>query len=137
MKQTRYSKQREIIWENLTARRDHPSAEMIYQSLKPQHPALSLGTVYRNLNLLVSEGRALRIPFATDRFDGSVHQHPHFLCTCCGNLTDLDLPTDEALNRAVEALGHQVTRHDLIFKGSCPHCKGKGLEEAPAAVPGH
>ena len=49
----RYSKQRELIFNNLKHRYDHPTAEMIYQDLKVDYPHLSLGTVYRNLNQLV------------------------------------------------------------------------------------
>ena len=50
MPKTRYSKQRELIYENLKARCDHPTAEAIYSDLKKDNPGLSLGTVYRNLN---------------------------------------------------------------------------------------
>lgn len=52
MPKTRYSKQRELIYENLKARCDHPTAEAIYSDLKKDNPGLSLGTVYRNLNFL-------------------------------------------------------------------------------------
>ena len=50
---TRYSKQRELIYQNLKNRCDHPTAEKIYSDLKIDNPELSLGTVYRNLNFLV------------------------------------------------------------------------------------
>lgn len=122
MKQTRFSKQRELIYETLRSRMDHPTAETLYQVLKPQHPSLSLGTVYRNLNLLVSEGRAVRMPFPVDRYDANTAEHPHFSCVCCGNLYDLDLPVNAALNKQVEDLGFEVTRHDLVFKGICLSC---------------
>ncbi len=56
MKATRYSKQRELIRERLMATDQHPTAEMLYQWLKPDHPALSLGTIYRNLNFLAQQG---------------------------------------------------------------------------------
>ena len=45
MPKTRYSKQRELIYENLKARCDHPTAEAIYSDLKKDNPGLSLGTV--------------------------------------------------------------------------------------------
>ena len=57
----RYSRQRELIYEALMHTDQHPTAEMIYQWLKPTNPNLSLGTVYRNLNLLVDEGAAVRM----------------------------------------------------------------------------
>ena len=69
MKQARYSKQRELIYNALLESAHHPTAEELYNLLKPTAPSLSLGTVYRNLNLLVEEGRAVRLPFATNRYD--------------------------------------------------------------------
>lgn len=122
MKQSRFSKQRELIYETLVDCNNHPSAEMIYQSLKPHFPSLSLGTVYRNLNHLVEEGRAVRISSVIDRYDGVTHEHPHFFCLRCQKLYDLDIPVQEPLNPTVETLGYEVHRHELIFKGICLHC---------------
>jgi len=123
MKSSRYSKQRELIYEALAGSREHPSAEMIYHSLKATVPSLSLGTVYRNLNHLVEEGRAIRLPCAVNRYDATLWEHPHFYCSCCGKLYDLDLSFGQSLNEAVEDLGHQVSRHELIFYGICSSCQ--------------
>lgn len=125
MRPTRYSKQRELIYDSLIRRCDHPSAEMIYHSLKSDHPSLSLGTVYRNLNLLVEEGRAIAIPFAVNRYDGTTNDHPHFYCTACESLYDITLDVDRNLDSAVEGLGHKVEQHQLIFKGICSNCLKK------------
>lgn len=133
MRQTRYSKQRELIYERLMGSREHPSAESIYQALKANHPSLSLGTVYRNLNLLVEEGRAVRIPFAVNRYDGTTREHPHFFCTTCESLYDLDLSLDNTLDALVESQGHSVDRHDLIFKGVCASCLRDGGAQQPKA----
>ena len=46
---TRYSKKREAILAAIRGTNCHPSAEWVYQTLKPAHPDLSLGTVYRYL----------------------------------------------------------------------------------------
>ena len=59
MKATRYSMQREIVLENVLSRKDHPTAEMIYEDVRETIPNISLGTVYRNLNLLSDEGKIL------------------------------------------------------------------------------
>ena len=50
------SRKRQAILEALCATREHPTAEMLYQQLKPDYPELSLGTVYRNLGVLAEEG---------------------------------------------------------------------------------
>lgn len=57
MAQRRFSRQREQIYRAVYGRRDHPTAEMVYQQLKPDMPRLSLGTVYRNLHQMAQEGR--------------------------------------------------------------------------------
>ena len=45
----KYSRQRELIKNFLTGRRDHPTAEIVYRNVRQQNPNISLGTVYRNL----------------------------------------------------------------------------------------
>ena len=53
----RFSQQRERIYQTVLESRAHPTAEMVYQQLKPEMPRLSLGTVYRNLQQMAREGR--------------------------------------------------------------------------------
>ena len=53
---TRYSRKREAILNAIQSTDCHPSAEWVYQTLKPTHPDLSLGTVYRNLVLFQQQG---------------------------------------------------------------------------------
>ena len=120
----RYSRQRELIYAALKGTDQHPTAEMIYQWLKPENPNLSLGTVYRNLNLLADEGAIARMAFPVERYDAETRPHPHFCCQACGSVYDLSLPYDKALDeQALLASGHDVTGHELIFYGTCARCK--------------
>lgn len=122
----RYSRQRELIYQALMHTDQHPTAEMVYQWLKPTNPNLSLGTVYRNLNLLVDEGAAVRMAFPVERYDANVEPHPHFRCETCGGVFDLDLPYDKGLDeKALLASGHDIRSHELIFHGICVNCKPK------------
>ena len=121
----RYSRQREMIYQALCGTTEHPTADMVYQWLKPENPNLSLGTVYRNLNLLADEGVITRMPFPVERYDANVKPHPHFRCGCCGAVSDLDLPYDETLDARVNALGHQVEHHSVLFSGTCINCTEK------------
>lgn len=126
MAATRYSRQRELIYQSVCASRAHPTAEMVYAALKPHHPNLSLGTVYRNLHLLAEEGKIIRMPFPVERFDGDLHPHSHFCCEKCGAVRDVELPYDETLDAAAaEQLGHNVERHSVVFYGLCPACAGE------------
>lgn len=128
----RYSRQRELIYQAVMGSREHPTAEMVYQWLKPANPNLSLGTVYRNLNLLAEEGVLIRMPFPVERYDAVTAPHSHLRCESCGRVMDLELPYDEALDAAAEAAvpGMEVHRHDMVFHGVCPRC-GKREENTP------
>ena len=120
----RYSRQRELIYEALRQTEQHPTAEMIYQWLKPANPSLSLGTVYRNLNLLADEGAIRRMAFPVERYDAKTMPHPHFCCDQCGAVYDLHLPYDAELDRqALLASWHDVTGHEVVFHGICTKCK--------------
>jgi len=120
----RYSRQRELIYEALRQTEQHPTAEMIYQWLKPANPSLSLGTVYRNLSLLADEGAIRRMAFPVERYDAKTMPHPHFCCDQCGAVYDLHLPYDAELDRqALLASGHDVTGHEVVFHGICTKCK--------------
>ena len=123
----RYSRQRELIFETLKGTDRHPTAEMVYQWLKPENPSLSLGTVYRNLNLLMDIGEAIKIstPNGGDRFDGRLEPHNHFLCTKCGRLLDLelDMQSIEEVNRlAAESFDGIITSSSTLFYGECSDC---------------
>ena len=85
MKQLKYSRQRESIKACLMARHDHPTADAIYASIREEFPNISLGTVYRNLNLLVELGeiRKLRCGDGADHFDAG-HEGP-IIILCAGN----------------------------------------------------
>lgn len=123
----RYSKQRELILEAVMNTNEHPTAETIYIWLKPDNPALSLGTVYRNLNQLVEEGDLMRLPFPVERFDANTKLHAHLRCKACGCVYDLmgisyDFSLDE---KAQLTSGHLVDQHELIFDGTCANCAGE------------
>ncbi len=126
----RYSRQRELIYQAVQGSDQHPTAEMVYQWLKPDNPNLSLGTVYRNLNLLSEEGILTRMPFPVERYDAVTEPHSHFRCKSCGQVFDFDhfdltAPQLRALDDAAEAAqpGFLVERHELTFTGLCPACR--------------
>jgi Fur family peroxide stress response transcriptional regulator len=120
----RYSKQRELIYECVKHTKEHPSAEMVYQWLKPENPGLSLGTVYRNLNLLADEGLLLRLSTAVDRYDADLSVHAHLHCIRCNQVSDLD-GNCNSLTQSFAAANPQVTllSCSLIYDGICSHCQ--------------
>lgn len=66
MKTLKYSRQRESIKACLMSRKDHPTADALYTSIREQFPNISLGTVYRNLNLLVELGEIRKLSCGDD-----------------------------------------------------------------------
>ena len=123
----KYSRQRESIKHFLAETKEHPTADTVYLHVKKQFPNISLGTVYRNLNLLTDLGEAVKIstPDGGDRFDGRLEPHNHFLCTKCGRLLDLDLDMHsiEEVNRlAAENFDGVITSSSTLFYGECSDC---------------
>lgn len=125
MKAQRYSQQREQIYDMVCASREHPTAQMVYDALRPSMPRLSLGTVYRNLQQMARDGRLMEIDGPVTRFDATVRPHTHLRCSCCGCVADVELPYDAALDRAFAMEGWNITGHSLMFTGVCPVCMGE------------
>lgn len=121
----KYSRQRESIQNFLANRYDHPTAETVYQNIREEFPNISLGTVYRNLNLLAEIGEIQKISTGAgpDRFDGNMHPHYHFICNHCGCVMDLSVSGLEHINiLASQDFGGAVEGHVAYFYGKCPAC---------------
>ena len=132
----RYSKKREAILSLLRGTSCHPSAEWVYRQLRPLHPDLSLGTVYRNLAFFREQGlvQSVGVVQGQERFDAVTAPHSHFVCSCCGAVLDLpDIHPDRDLERTVSAqYGFAAERCELTFYGLCPDCADRqNLKEEP------
>ncbi|MGA2641560.1 MAG: transcriptional repressor [Spirochaetia bacterium] len=124
----RRSRQRERILELLQSTEAHPTANWLYVKLRKEFPNLSLGTVYRNIGILIQQRRINRIAFGStfDRLDANTRPHYHFICEKCDSIIDLDTPPDESLNAWPDkSLGFKVSRHEIEFYGLCPKCAKK------------
>jgi len=124
----RKSKQRNKILEILKNTNIHPTVDWIYDKLKKDFPKLSIGNVYRNLNILVEQKLVRRMDFGStfDRFDAVRAPHYHFICEHCGAVIDLDLSYDDKLNqKAMDSSGCKVHDHKIQFYGLCDKCKNK------------
>ena len=120
------SKKRIAIMNALTAVTSHPTAEMLYASLKPLYPELSLGTVYRNLAVLAEEGLVVSVAHVDgqERYDARTDFHAHLVCRRCRCVTDIE-PTDE-VKTVCEALarssGCKPDGISLSYTGLCRNC---------------
>ncbi|MCI6675889.1 MAG: transcriptional repressor [Clostridiales bacterium] len=129
----KYSRQREAIKNFLMTRTDHPTADMIYMHIKHQFPNISLGTVYRNLALLLSLGEISKINCG----DGSVHfdpvitPHYHFFCNECGSVQDINISINTNLDiLASENFSGEIEHHSIIFYGKCANCSNNKIDRS-------
>ncbi len=124
----KYSRQRESIKDYLMHTTAHPTADMVYQHVRQSYPKVSLGTVYRNLNLLVELGEIIKLDCGDgfDRFDGDVAPHYHVVCTSCNSVEDLKMESIDHINTiANAAYSGMITGHHTIFYGICEVCNNR------------
>ena len=124
----RKSRQRDAILRVVKGVTSHPTANWIYDQVRREIPNISLGTVYRNLRLLVEEGQILEIELdrTLSRFDGNTQYHYHFICEQCGRV--FDVSNNERAGRAMmdgvsRGTGFKVTHHRCEFYGLCKDCQ--------------
>lgn len=126
----KFSKQRELIFNQVKKFPIHPTADQVYSALKKDNPNLSLGTVYRNLNLLSDMGMLMKIRIAdgSDRFDGRTDAHYHMVCEKCSRVYDVELEALKDLGDTVSSqYGHALTEITLTLKGVCSPCREAAL----------
>ena len=129
----KHFKKRDAILTCLRQTKVHPSADWVYNQLKPEIPDLSLGTVYRNLSLFKEQGliNSLGTVNGVERFDGDTHSHVHFICTGCDTVLDLEgMPNLPSLHQAAEKdLGSRIDGCQITFTGLCRNCIEESKEE--------
>lgn len=117
--------QRLTIFQYLYENRIHPTADMIYESLKDKFPTFSKATVYNTLNLFRDKGVLTELLTYENeaRYDINTAPHAHFYCIECGELSDINI--DEAIPRNQKFQGHLVLEYQVLLKGICANCEGK------------
>ena len=133
----KHFRKRDAILQYLQSVTDHPSAEKVFTQLKPEIPDLSMGTVYRNLNLFKQQGLAVSVATikGVERFDGNTEPHVHFICQDCDAVIDLmDMEVPETLKSVAEAsCGGQVAECQLCFSGVCRSCLEERIKGGKSA----
>lgn len=120
--------QRLVIIEELSKVKCHPSADEIYEMVRKRLPRISLGTVYRNLEILSEHGivKKLNISASQKRYDANTLPHYHLRCVSCEKIDDIPIEPDARIEVAVrESSNYQILGHNLEVIGLCPDCKSK------------
>lgn len=121
----RLTRQRQVILEELRKVKSHPSADELYEMVRKRLPRISLGTVYRNLDLMARDGLIMKLELGgtQKRFDGDTTGHYHKRCVNCGKVEDAHVETIKAIEDAVkEVTDYEIIEHRLEFIGLCPQC---------------
>ncbi|MBN2566158.1 MAG: transcriptional repressor [Candidatus Eisenbacteria bacterium] len=103
----------------------HPTADELHELVRARLPRISLGTIYRNLDILAREGliTVLTDAGAQRRYDGMERHHHHVRCSVCGRLDDVTLDNpDEIRQLLVDSKGYDIRGYTLCFTGLCRSC---------------
>ena len=122
----RHTKQRQVILEEIQKLDTHPSAAMLYELVRKRLPKVSLGTVYRNLDVLAQTGVIQRLNTGSTeaRFDWNPEQHYHIRCVECDRVDDVHETPSDLVDREINELqGFDILGHQLQFIGICPDCR--------------
>ncbi len=126
VKTQRNTQQRQVIYEELKRLTSHPTAAELYAVVRKRLPRISLGTVYRNLEILVKNDMITKIEMggAETRFDAERKNHHHVRCLECGRLDDLrDIPSGFQDGQFVHPNGYKVLGCRVEYVGICPNCR--------------
>ena len=130
----RMTRQRQGILEELRKSNTHPSADELFGRVRKHMPRISLGTVYRNLEILSELGEIQTIQMAGSlkRFDGVAENHYHIRCVNCDRLIDAPVDVSQTLENAVQVhTDFRILGHKVEFTGICPKCR----RQKPGAFP--
>ena len=128
MRRQRNTRQRQVILEELRAVSSHPTAAELYELVRRRLPRISMGTIYRNLDLLAKGGLVNRLEGdgAQARFDGDLEPHCHVRCVHCGVIGDIhNVPDTIPLDEISGWTDFEILGQRLDFIGVCPDCKGR------------
>lgn len=126
----RFTEQRAAVYRFLTSTTSHPNADEVFQQVRADVPGISLATVYKSLETLVSCGLAAKLSYSdgSARYDGRTDPHHHARCESCGRVTDVPGTfTSKEIDDLGEGLpGFSITGYRLELTGRCRACQPAG-----------
>ena len=123
-KKYRMTRQRMVILNELRKVSSHPTADKVYDMVRKTLPRISLGTVYRNLEILSEMGliSKLEIDANQKRFDGNIKKHYHIRCINCNRVYDINPETVKIDYSPDNPEGCKIIDCSFHFIGLCEDC---------------
>ena len=122
----RTSRKRDAMLQVMQGTKSHPSAQWVYDTLRPQYPDISLGTVYRNIKFFIDNGDIISVGNVNgqERYDTCTVPHTHFICMGCEAVIDLEENGEiaEVCKKTEDTIRGEVFSHSIVFKGLCESC---------------
>jgi Fe2+ or Zn2+ uptake regulation protein len=121
-----FTRQRAAVFDFLRSVEHHPTAEEVYLAIKKELPKVSLATVYKNLEALITAGLASRLNYGdgSARYDIRTDHHHHLRCLQCGKMWDMEASENSAWLKKMKArAGFQVSDYRLELLGQCRDCR--------------
>ena len=114
-----------MILEQFRQSGQHPTAVEVYERVRRKLPNISLGTVYRNLEILSQAGliTKLQLGGGQKQYDGGTHEHYHVQCVRCDRVSDIPAEPFPDLDAAADGYGFEILGHQLAFRGLCRQCR--------------
>ncbi|HHX50900.1 MAG TPA: transcriptional repressor [Clostridia bacterium] len=122
----RLTPQRIALIQSLAQGKKHKTAEEIHQEMQVSQPGIALGTVYRNLGLMVDKRLVNRLDFGENCsfFELNLEHHHHLICVRCGEMVDVpECPVKEYVRTAGNEDGFEIIKHHLELYGICKYCR--------------
>jgi len=105
----------------------HSTIDEIYQRVKAEHPAISLATVYKNVDIMLEKGVLVEVPVAgaKSRYEIRKQDHIHLICQKCGSVTDetIDVISHKALAHIAAKDEFVIERSQTNIYGICHNCQ--------------
>ncbi len=120
------TKQRQVILEELKNSASHPTADEVFLMVRQRLPRISLGTVYRNLELLSENGMIQKLDWSgrQKRYDGNFESHYHIRCLSCGRVEDVMIKPFSVVEKTFRAVSdYKIIGHRLEVLGLCATCR--------------
>jgi Fe2+ or Zn2+ uptake regulation protein len=104
----------------------HLTAESIHERVRLALPSVSLGTVYRTLDILRQLGLVQMFNHSGNAalYEATLDKHHHLLCTRCHTLTNVHADGIAQIAQGIaNQAGYADTEFALTVFGRCPNCR--------------